>query len=166
MSQGELQRVKVIENAVQGRFTVAEIAGLLQLSERQVKRLKKKYRADGTAWVHHGNRGSRATNAIPDAVREQVVQVAIGKYAGFNDTHLHEKLTAAEGLKIGRQRVRRILRIAGISIAAEAEGAEVPRRFSGRDSGGNHSVPAHLFSNPGGQATNPRVWGPSPSCPG
>jgi hypothetical protein len=39
LSQRELQKVKVIENAVQGRITVSEASGLLQLSGRQVKRL-------------------------------------------------------------------------------------------------------------------------------
>ena len=57
MSQREWQRVKGIENAVQGRFTVAEAAQLSQWSERQVKRLKKEYQPDGTDSVHHGHRG-------------------------------------------------------------------------------------------------------------
>ncbi len=38
MSQKEFQRVKVIENAVDGQLSVSEAAGLLQMSERQVQR--------------------------------------------------------------------------------------------------------------------------------
>jgi hypothetical protein len=57
MSQKEFQRVKVIENAVGGRLSVSEAAALLQPSERQVQRRKRRYRPDGVAWVHHGNRG-------------------------------------------------------------------------------------------------------------
>ncbi|HXM20494.1 MAG TPA: helix-turn-helix domain-containing protein [Terriglobales bacterium] len=48
MSQKEWQRVKVIENAVEGRLRVGEAARLLQLSERQVQRLKRRYRPDST----------------------------------------------------------------------------------------------------------------------
>ena len=40
MSQKEVQRVKVIENAAGGRLSVREAPRLLQLSERQVQRLK------------------------------------------------------------------------------------------------------------------------------
>ena len=40
MSQKEFQRVKVIENAAGGRLSVREAARLLQLSTRQVQRLK------------------------------------------------------------------------------------------------------------------------------
>src|ERR1700684_4369973 len=43
VSQKELQRVKVIENAVDGRLSVSEAARLLQLSERQVQRLKRRF---------------------------------------------------------------------------------------------------------------------------
>ena len=46
MSQKEFQRVKVIENAAGGKLSVSEAAHLLQLSERQVQRLKRRYRPD------------------------------------------------------------------------------------------------------------------------
>jgi len=57
MSQKEFQRVKVIENAAAGRLSVREASRLLQLSERQVQRLKRRYRPDSVDWVRHGNRG-------------------------------------------------------------------------------------------------------------
>lgn len=40
LTQQELQRVKVIENAVLGRIAVQEASRLLGISGRQVKRLK------------------------------------------------------------------------------------------------------------------------------
>ena len=43
MSRKEFQRVKVIENAAGRRLSVREASGLLQLSERQVQRLKRRY---------------------------------------------------------------------------------------------------------------------------
>ena len=57
MSQKEFQHVKVIENAVKARLSVGEEAPQLQLSERQVQRLKWRYRPDSVDWVHYGNRG-------------------------------------------------------------------------------------------------------------
>jgi len=55
LSQKELQRIKVVANAVAGTLTVVEAAELLQLSERQVKRLKQRHEPAGE-WVHHGKR--------------------------------------------------------------------------------------------------------------
>ena len=44
MSQKQIQRIKVIENAAEGRISVAKAAELLELSTRQVKRLKRSQR--------------------------------------------------------------------------------------------------------------------------
>jgi transposase len=107
LSQKELQRVQVVENAVAGKLTVVEAAELLQLSERQVKRLKQRREPEGGEWVHHGNRGRSPVNAIGEEVRRKVVELACGKYAGFNDSHLQETLAAAEGMVLSRPSVRR-----------------------------------------------------------
>lgn len=115
MSQKELQRMKVVENAVSGRLKVSEAAELLQLSERQVTRLKGRVTSEAVDWVYHGNRGRSPANAISDETRQSVVKLALGKYVGFNDSHLQEKLTAEEGIVLSRQSVRRILRTAQIS---------------------------------------------------
>jgi transposase len=114
LSQKELQRIKVIENAAQGRLTIGEAAELLQLSERQVKRLKSACAEEDAGWVHHGNLGREPVNALDPEIRQRVLDLARGRYAGFNDSHLHEKLTKVEGLKLSRPGVRRILREAGI----------------------------------------------------
>ena len=114
MSQKELQRIQVVENAVAGRLTVREAAELLQLSERQVKRLKQRCDSAGREWVHHGNRGRAPANAISEEVRQRVVDLASGKFTGFNDSHLQEKLTIVEGIVLSRPSVRRILRKAQI----------------------------------------------------
>ena len=104
----------MIENAAHGRLTVSEAAELLQLSERQVKRLKVAYDPAGAKWVHHGNAGREPANALTEPIRQKVIELARGRYAGFNDSHLHEKLTQVEGLELSRPSVRRILRDAGI----------------------------------------------------
>jgi hypothetical protein len=110
LSQRELQRVKVIENAVQGRITVQEASGLLGLSTRQIKRLKARYEPEQVDWVRHGNRGQPKPWAIREAVKQRIVELARTKYAGFNDSHLTEKLVEVEKIAVSRETVRRILR--------------------------------------------------------
>src|SRR5579862_2217207 len=110
LSQRELQRVKVIENAVQGRVTVAEASGLLQLSARQVQRLKANYDAEQVDWVRHGNRGQSKPWALSEAVKKRIIELARGRYVGFNDSHLTEKLVEVEKISVSRETVRRLLR--------------------------------------------------------
>ena len=114
LSQKELQRVKVIENAVEGRLTVGQAGELLGLSERQVKRLKAKYEPGGVDWVKHGNLVSRKPWGLSTAVAEQIVSLAKDRYAGFNDSHMTEKLVTVEKLEVSRETVRRLLRGAGM----------------------------------------------------
>ena len=115
MSQKEFQRVKVIENAAGGRLSVREASRLLQLSERQVQRLKRRYQPDSVGWVQHGNRGRSMPWAVSLPQKQLLLRLARGKYQGFNDSHLTEKLRAEENLSVSRETVRRILRAAKLA---------------------------------------------------
>src|SRR5712691_9154905 len=114
LSQKELQRVAVISRCVKGELACARAAGLLCLSVRQIKRLKKRMREDGEAALAHASRGRPSHRRLPQAVRERIVQLARGTYAGFNDHHLCEKLVEHEGFSLSRETLRRLLRQHGL----------------------------------------------------
>jgi len=114
LSTKELQRVAVISHCVQGEMACARAAALLSLSVRHIKRLKKRLRQGGEAALAHANRGRPSPRRTPQRVRQKALALARGKYAGFNDHHLAEKLNAVEGLPLSRETLRRLLRHAGI----------------------------------------------------
>jgi transposase len=128
MSQKEFQRVKVIENAAGGRLSVREASRLLQLSERQVQRLKRRYRPDSVGWVQHGNRGRSMPWAVSIPQKQLILSLARGKYQSFNDSHLAEKLRVEENLAVSRETVRRILR--GAKLASPQK--RRPRQYRSR----------------------------------
>jgi transposase len=128
MSQKEFQRVKVIENAAGGRLSIREASRLLQLSERQVQRLKRRYRPDSVGWVQHGNRGRSMPWAVSLPQKQLILNLARGKYQGFNDSHLAEKLHAEENIALSRETVRRILRAAKLASPQKRR----PRRYRSR----------------------------------
>ena len=103
----EQKRAMVLTKFLAGEWTSHEAAVALGLSQRQLRRLKKAYRRDGTAGLAHGNRGRRPVNAVTDEIRARVVQLAQGKYAGFNHQHLTEKRAEDEGLELSRGTIRR-----------------------------------------------------------
>jgi transposase len=100
---------------VGGRLSVGEASRLLQLSERQVQRLKRRYRPDSVGWVQHGNRGRPMPWAFPLPQKQLILTLARGKYQGFNDSHLAEKLRAEENISVSRETVRRLLRAAKLA---------------------------------------------------
>ena len=128
MSHRQFQRLKVIENAVQGGLSVVQAAALLQLSPRQIKRLKAHYQPAQPAWVLHGNAGRIPPNRTAEAVRQQVLELAQGKYRGFNDSHLCEKLAQIERLPLSRETVRSVLRAAGLTSPQKRRPRQYRRR--------------------------------------
>lgn len=127
MSQKELQRMVVIQKAVEGHLKVSEAAQALNRSERQVQRLKQWFDSEDSSWVLHGNAGRRPANRVSEATRQKVVELAHGRYAGFNDSHLRDKL-AGEKIVLSRSTVRRILREAGLASPQKRR----PRKYRSR----------------------------------
>jgi transposase len=114
VSQKELQRVAVIASCLKGDLACARAAELLDLTPRQIKRLKARYRHGSAAALAHASRGRPSHRRLPDAVRERIVRLARTTYAGFNDHHLCEKLVEREGLSLSRETLRRLLRQQGL----------------------------------------------------
>jgi transposase len=114
LSQKELQRVAVISSCLQGTLTCARAAELLDLTPRHVKRLKARYRQGSAAALAHVSRGRPSPRRLPEPLRARILALARTRYAGFNDHHLCEKLGEVEGLWLGRETLRRLLRAAGL----------------------------------------------------
>ncbi len=113
LTKKENRRAVVLATTGLGGRTNAQVAQALGLSIRQVQRLKKRLRAEGPTGLAHGSRGTTASHALPEDLAEQVVSLYKGKYAGFNFSHFHEKLTEVEGLQLCPSSVDRILKVAG-----------------------------------------------------
>lgn len=109
----ELKRLKVVQEMAAGRMTASEAAEALELSVRQVRRLKKAYREKGAVGLAHGNRGKASTRRTPETMRKRVVELAKKEYQDYNDQHFTEELEEREGIRLSRSTVRRIRRSAG-----------------------------------------------------
>ena len=110
MSERQWKRLDAVERLEQGKLGVGAVAQVLGLSTRQVRRLRQSIKRRGKAAIIHGNTGRRPKNRTPEKVRIRIIELARGKYAGFNDTHLTDKLVEEEKVKLSRASVQRILR--------------------------------------------------------
>src|SRR6266542_6578483 len=107
-------RLNVLNHVLTGGLTAEEAARVLGLSIRQVRRLLRRYRVDGSAGLVHGNRDRAPAHRIPDTIRDRAVELATTRYAGVNHTHLAELLAEREGLEIAERTLRRILAEANV----------------------------------------------------
>jgi transposase len=115
LTMKEEKRLEVIQRVFRGELTMVEAALVLGVSERHSFRIKARMREEGVKGVIHGNRGRRCKGKLSEKKERRVVELAKGKYRGFNDRHLTEKLEEEEKLEISREKVRQILRSHGIA---------------------------------------------------
>lgn len=108
MSQKEANRPGLVQAAEKQQITNAEGAAALGLTIRQFRRLRADYRGSGVEGLLHGNRGRSSPKRLSEETRKQVLDLMVGKYLGFNDSHLTEKLRTVEKLALSREMVRRI----------------------------------------------------------
>ncbi len=112
MSQRERDRLKVIHDVASGasggqRLTQGRAGELLGLSERQVRRLVRRYREQGDAGMIHRSRGRVSNRKLNEAFRERVVSTVRAQYSDFGPTLAAEKLAERDGLVVNRETLRR-----------------------------------------------------------
>jgi transposase len=109
------KRIEIIQRVFRGELTVGRAAVLLGISERQCYRIKRRVSEEGAKGVVHGNQGRACKYKTKEKIIRRIVALARGKYRGFNDHHLTEKLKEQEHIELSREKVRQILRFHGIS---------------------------------------------------
>jgi transposase len=130
------KRLDVIQRVYRGELTVVQAALVMGVSERQCYRVKARVGKVGAKGVVHGNRGRRCKRKTKEKVVRRVVALARGKYQGFNDHHLTEKLKEQEQIELSREKVRRILRAEGIASPRKRRGIKHRSRRERRASEG------------------------------
>ena len=118
MSGKELKRVKVLSRVKRGELKLTEAAELLEVSYRQAKRLKKRYRLGGSQALVHGNVG-RSSNRADTERRERVLDLVRENYSGepherFGPTLASEHLEADHRIRVPRETLRRWMLSAGL----------------------------------------------------
>ena len=113
MSRKEAPRVGLLKALVAGRVTGGEVAAALRVSERQVRRLRRRFEAEGAEGLMHRSRGRPSPRGLPRPLRQRVATLLTTTYRDFNDCHATEKLQEVEGLALSRATVHRWRRALG-----------------------------------------------------
>src|SRR4029453_10981026 len=113
MSRKEVPRAGLVQAALAGRITNREGARALHVSLRQFQRLKRRVRGGGVLALRHQGRARPSGRRLPATVSLQVQTLLQDRYAGFNDTHVTEKLREGHSVEISRESVRRLRRALG-----------------------------------------------------
>ncbi|MDP2929889.1 MAG: ISNCY family transposase [Candidatus Omnitrophota bacterium] len=110
MSQGDLRRLAVIHKVIDKRVTQVEAAGMLDLSDRQIRRLMTRVSEDGDKGIIHASRGQPSHNAKDLKIKKKAINLCRGTYEGFGPTLASEKLFERDKIEISRETLRRWLK--------------------------------------------------------
>ena len=107
MSNKELHRVEILQKLIDRRLIEHEAAEQLDLSVRQIRRLKKAYKVDGAIGVVSKKRGNPSNHKYPDSVKELAIAYVKQYYVDFKPTFACEKLSENHNLYLSRETLRK-----------------------------------------------------------
>lgn len=112
MSGQDLFKLRVIQDYIDKRLSRSEAAEKLNMSIKQVTRLKNKVIFSGPEKIIHGLKGKHSNNQTPYDLKKKIFKIYEDKYldCGFNFTHLAEKFLEIENIEISRETLRQWIR--------------------------------------------------------
>ena len=109
MTQKDLDRLKILQQAIQKRITQGKAGELLGLSREWVNQLCQRVKRKGDRAVIHGLRGRPSNHQLPTGLADKAISKIKEKYADFRPTFAAEKLLELEKIKLSAETVRRLM---------------------------------------------------------
>lgn len=109
MTEEEVFRFEIINGLIQKEITVGKAMISLDLSKRQIKRLRKRVREQGTEGVIHKGRGKRSNRKTSDETRAKIDTLLKEKYKDFGPTFAAEKLRDDHGIALSKETARAMM---------------------------------------------------------
>ncbi len=109
MSQKERNRIPVMKSISKGEIKLVEAAKVLKRSYRQMRRIWRRYLAEGDAGLVHRTRGRPGPRRKAQSFRDKVLAHVRDRYPDFGPTLAAEYLAKEHGLKVDHETLRRWL---------------------------------------------------------
>ena len=104
----------VILRAVAKRITWWQAAEILGISDRSMRRWKRRYEGHGYDGLFDRRKGKPSPKRVPLAEAEEVLRLYQERYSDLNVRHFHEKLGEEHGIGLGYTWVKLALQGAGL----------------------------------------------------
>jgi hypothetical protein len=106
LSHKELDRLQIMARIAERRLSQRHAGELLGLTERQVRRLYRAFKAHGAQGLTSAKRGKPSHRRLPQETRCRALEMIRERYGDFGPTLAHEKLTEKLGLRLTVETLR------------------------------------------------------------
>ncbi|MBU2459686.1 ISNCY family transposase [Patescibacteria group bacterium] len=114
MSVKEVNRVSILDQLKRKAMKQKKAAHVLGISVRQIRRLLKTYRREGTRGLVHKLRGIPSNNQAEAVILDRAIATVRERYHDFSVTLAHEKLTDHHGFPYSRETLRHAMMTVGL----------------------------------------------------
>lgn len=132
MSKKELKTGEILVRIAKGDLSQKEASLELSLSVRQIKRLNKRYKAEGISGLAHRNRGRCSSKKISPKNRLKVVELIRNNYIDFGPQLIKEQLEERNHLCFSREWIRSLMIEEGLWQVKKRKNIKVYQRRSCR----------------------------------
>jgi len=132
ISAAEMERMmkvqEVMLRAMAGKLKWWDAAEILGMSDRSLRRWRKRYEKYGYDGLYDRRKGRPSPKRIPVKTLQQVLELYREKYFDFNVRHFHEKLAEEHGIGLSYTWVKLALQTAGLVKKQRRRGTHRRRR--------------------------------------
>lgn len=114
MTQKELSRHEIIQRLLRKEINGTEAAKQMDLSVRQVKRIKANVLKEGAKGVIHRSRGKVGNRRIKPEIIEKTKYWLKNRYSDFQPTFASEKLDEEQKVLLSKEKVRQLMTEMGL----------------------------------------------------
>lgn len=114
MSQKELDRYGIITQLICKEVNEIGAASLLNLSIRQIRRLKTRVKHRGPQGLVHGKRGQPSNNCLAGKEKNKIITLLYKYYSDFKPTFASEKLAELHSIHRDPKTIRQIMITEGL----------------------------------------------------
>lgn len=106
MSQKELKRLSIIHKVIDKELTQIGASGMLNLCDRQIRRIVNRITQEGDKGIIHRSRGRPSNRMIPSKTKDKILNLCNSRYKDFNPTFASEKLVEIDELIVNPETLR------------------------------------------------------------
>ena len=117
LSRKEIDRLMLISQIEQEKISVLEASRLLGLSQRQIYRILKRVKTEGSKGIVHKLRGRKSNRGYPEELREKIIRIYRKQYSDYGPTLFSEMLEEYHNISLNRETVRNWLRQRSITTS-------------------------------------------------
>lgn len=113
MSQQEVKRAQILDMLEEDKISQQEASKRIGVGTRQVRRLSKRYRAEGLGGLVSKKRGSASNRRLDEVACTTAIELIGTHYRDFGPTLANEKLSELHGIQLSVESTRQLMIGAG-----------------------------------------------------